>query len=189
MEKRVKKIALTKKAYRFLFISLIFPLLLPVILTTFLFSKTQHKPATQIPLPSPMHGGEVVKAKLVIDGDTIQIDTGESVRYIGINTPELKDERGEIQCFAKEALQKNKELVENKFIELEKDISETDKYGRLLRYIWIGDRLINEELVREGYAHSATFPPDIKYQQRFIEAARLAQNENRGFWGIGCTAF
>ncbi len=141
------------------------------------------------PTIQPSHSGQIVKVIEVIDGDTIKIETGETVRYIGINTPELKDPRKDIECFSKEASDKNRQLVEGKVVELEKDISEADKYGRLLRYVWIGDRLINEELVREGFAQSSTFPPDIKYQARFIEAARLAQSENKGFWGIGCMEF
>lgn len=176
-------------------ILLVFPLLLPLISTTYIFKKrsnNQIKNNLKLVSPTPLqvkHNGVVNKVIRVIDGDTIEIDTGESVRYIGINTPEMKDERGEVQCFSKEAKEKNRQLVEGKSVELEKDISEKDIYGRLLRYVWIGDRLINEELVREGFAHSATFPPDIKYQEIFIEAARLAQSENKGFWGIGCTEF
>lgn len=128
----------------------------------------------------------VVKVINVVDGDTIKIDTGETVRYIGIDTPESVDPRKPVQCFAKEASAKNEELVLGKIVELEKDISDRDKYGRLLRYIRIGEVLINEVLVREGYAHSYSYPPDIKYQDRFIEAQRLAREEQKGLWGDVC---
>src|SRR4030042_2567140 len=75
----------------------------------------------------------------VIDGDTIEIEGGQKVRYIGIDTPEKVDPRPSVQCYGKEAAAKNKELVEGKRVRLEKDVSETDKYGRLLRYVFVGD--------------------------------------------------
>ena len=118
----------------------------------------------------------------VIDGDTIEIEGGKRVRYIGIDTPETVDPRKPVQCFGKEASSRNKKLVEGKKVYLEKDISETDKYGRLLRYIWIDNVLVNELLVREGYAYSSSYPPDIKYQENFDEAQRLAKKENKGLW-------
>ena len=68
---------------------------------------------------------------------------------------------------------------------MEKDLSETDRYGRLLRYVYVGDLMVNEELVKMGFAQSNTFPPDIKYQERFIDAEKLARKENRGLW-VSC---
>lgn len=126
------------------------------------------------------------KVARVVDGDTIKLETGEVVRYIGIDTPETVHPSKPVQCYGKEASDKNRELVEGKEIKLEKDVSETDKYGRLLRYIWLGDMLVNEYLVREGYAQSSSYPPDIKYQNKFIEAQRLARDENKGLWGDIC---
>lgn len=129
-----------------------------------------------------------VKATItnVIDGDTVKIETGETVRYIGIDTPEIVHPSKPVQCYAKEASEKNKELVEGKVVELEKDVSEKDKYGRLLRYIWLGDNLVNEQLVRDGYAYASSYPPDIKYQDKFTEAQRLAREESKGLWGSAC---
>lgn len=125
------------------------------------------------------------KAKVinVIDGDTIKIEGGQVVRYIGIDTPETVHPSKPVQCYGKEASDKNKELVEGKEVKLEKDVSETDKYGRLLRYVWLGDMLVNEYLVREGYAQSSSYPPDVKYQDRFVEAQRQAREEKKGLWG------
>jgi len=119
------------------------------------------------------------KAKVikVIDGDTIKIEGDKVIRYIGINAPETVHPSKPVQCYGKEASDKNRELVEGKEVKLEKDVSETDKYGRLLRYIWLDDMLVNEYLVREGYAQSSSYPPDIKYQDRFIEAQRQAREE------------
>ena len=131
---------------------------------------------------------ERISAKVtkIVDGDTIKIETGETVRFIGIDTPETVDPRKPVQCFAREATFATSALLLGKNVELEVDISKTDRYGRLLRYIWIGDTLINETLVREGFAYSTSYPPDIKYQARFHEAQKLAQNERKGLWSDIC---
>jgi micrococcal nuclease len=139
------------------------------------------------PTPTSTHSGVMVKVVNVVDGDTIKIETGETVRYIGIDTPETVDPRKPVMCYGNEASDKNTELVEGKVVELEKDISETDKYGRLLRYIWLDGVLINELLVREGYAKSSSYPPDVKYQDRFVEAQRLAREEQKGLWSSTCS--
>lgn len=124
----------------------------------------------------------------VIDGDTIEISSGLKVRYIGIDTPETVHPQKPLQCFGKEASQKNKELVEGKLVSLEKDVSETDKYGRLLRYVYLvtGDSqepiFVNDYLVRQGYAHSTSYPPDIKYQTQFGQSEADARENNRGLW-------
>lgn len=120
----------------------------------------------------------------VIDGDTIEIEGGQKVRYIGIDTPEVVDPREPVQCFGKEASNKNKELVEGKEVSLEKDVSETDKYSRLLRYVYVGEIFVNDYLVRQGFAYSSSYPPDIKYQQQVVNAQEEARQENRGIWGI-----
>lgn len=130
---------------------------------------------------------EKVKITRVIDGDTIETETGRRIRYIGIDTPESTDPRKMVECFAKEAAFKNRELVLNKEVYLEKDVSEVDKYGRLLRYVWVilpSDEqiMVNEVLVKEGYALAVTYPPDIKYQQLFLQAERQAREEGKGLW-------
>lgn len=110
----------------------------------------------------------------VIDGDTIELENGERVRYLGINTPESVDPRKPVECFGKEASLKNKELVLNKKVVLEKDISEIDKYGRLLRYVYVDGIFINLELIKQGYAQVAIYPPDVKYYDLFLEAEKEA---------------
>ena len=110
----------------------------------------------------------------VIDGDTIAIEGGAVIRYIGIDTPETVHPSKPVQCFGVEASAKNKELVEGKRVRIEKDISEVDKYNRLLRYIWIGDVFVNDYLVRQGYAYASTYPPDVKYTDQFIKAQEEA---------------
>lgn len=121
----------------------------------------------------------------VIDGDTIELAGGKRVRYIGIDTPETVDPKRPVGCFGKEASAKNKRLVLGKTVRLEKDVSETDKYGRLLRYVYVGDVMINDYLVRQGFAHAVTYPPDVKLQELFRNAEQEAQDNNRGLWA-GC---
>jgi len=134
--------------------------------------------------------GELVKVVRVVDGDTINVEINgkvESVRYIGIDTPETVDPRKPVQCFGVEASKKNKELVEGKMVRLETDITDRDKYNRLLRYIWLDDILINQELVEQGYAKSYSYPPDIKYQDKFVAAEKKAREDKLGLW-TACTA-
>lgn len=125
----------------------------------------------------------------VIDGDTIVvIVNGEAVRvrYIGIDTPETVDPNRDVQCFGPEASAKNAELLNGQRIWLERDVSETDRYGRALRYVWIGQPdslvMVNEDLVRSGYAVTSTYPPDVKYQDRFLAAERDARASGAGLW-------
>lgn len=122
------------------------------------------------------------KVVRVIDGDTIEIEGGERVRYIGIDAPETVDPEKPVECFGKEATGKNKELVEGRTVRLEKDTTERDKYNRLLRYIYIGNNFINLELVRLGFARSATYPPDTKYQKEITAAQQEAEKSKSGLW-------
>lgn len=124
-----------------------------------------------------------VKVVKVVDGDTIEIEGGMKIRYIGIDTPETVKPNTPVQCFGKDASNKNKELVDGKEIEIEKDVSETDRYGRLLRYVYVGEVFVNQYLVSEGFAYASTYPPDIKYQEVFKEAQKAAQEAKRGLWG------
>jgi len=151
----------------------------------FLSRQLSFKPPISITSPTSFTADNTwvtVKVARVIDGDTIEIDGGQKVRYIGIDTPETVDPRKAIQCFGKEASNKNKQLVEGKFVRLEKDISETDKYGRLLGYVWLDNTLINEYLVKVGFAHVSTFPPDVKYEKQFLQAQQYAQKNSLGLW-------
>lgn len=129
---------------------------------------------------------DLIKVTRVIDGDTIEIEGGQKIRYIGIDTPETVHPNEPVGCYGKEASDKNTGLVLNKEVRLEKDVSETDKYGRLLRYVWIEDLMVNEYLVREGFAVSSSYPPDIKYQERFVEAQRKAREKGKGLWSSYC---
>lgn len=128
---------------------------------------------------------EVFKVASVVDGDTIKLENGQAVRYIGIDTPETVHPSKPVQCFGKEASAKNKELVLGKEVRLVKDVSETDKYGRILRYVYVGDTFINDYLVRNGYANSYSYPPDVKFQDQFKQAEEEARTNKRGLWADG----
>lgn len=119
----------------------------------------------------------------VIDGDTIEITGGQKIRYIGIDTPEISFTK---ECYATQSAQRNKELVENKYIRLEKDVSETDKYGRLLRYVYVDDIFVNETLVKEGFAQARSYPPDVSKQELLSKAEETARNSELGLWGNTC---
>lgn len=132
--------------------------------------------------------GERVMVTEVVDGDTIKVSSGKTVRFIGIDTPETKDPRRPVGCFGKEASNETKSLLDGKVVILKKDISETDKYGRLLRYIFLplesGQILfVNDYLVREGFAKASTYPPDVKYNDTLREAEKQAREGNKGLWG------
>lgn len=120
-----------------------------------------------------------------VDGDTIELVDGTRVRYIGIDTPEITAQRGAPACYAAEAKARNAELVVGKKVALEEDVSAQDRYGRTLAYVWVADQMINEQLVREGYATVATTPPDVKYAERFVAAEQEARSAGRGLWAPG----
>jgi micrococcal nuclease len=133
----------------------------------------------------------------VVDGDTIEVEIGGqeyTLRYIGINTPEMVDPRRPVECFGHEASDFNKQLVLGATVGLEKDISETDQFGRLLRYVWLGGSstgsgqagMVNATLVREGYAQASAYPPDVKYQDLFSSLQAEAALAGRGLWGAAC---
>ena len=121
-----------------------------------------------------------VKVVWVIDGDTIEIAGGAHVRYIGMDTPETYPK---VEFYGPEAKAKNIELVEGKLVTLEKDVSETDKYGRLLRYVYVDGVFVNGELVRLGYAEAVAYPPDTRYQWQLEQLEKEAKAAKRGLWG------
>lgn len=148
---------------------------------SFLPNKTS-VPSTHTPKPSLVSSG-LIKVIRVVDGDTIEIEGNIKVRYIGINAPESVAPGKPVGCFGHEASDKNKELVLGEEVTLEKDISETDKYNRLLRYVYLDGVMINDELVKEGYAEVATYPPDIKYKDEFLVSEKYAKENSLGLWG------
>ena len=116
----------------------------------------------------------------IVDGDTIDVQIGMStqrVRLIGIDTPEKGD------CYFDEATNKRASLIDGKTVTLVKDVSETDRYGRLLRCVYLGAEHINETMVRQGYAMAAEYPPDTAHAADFAAAQNEALDWGRGIWG------
>jgi micrococcal nuclease len=115
----------------------------------------------------------------IVDGDTIDVDISGNqftVRYIGIDTPETNDPKGP------EATKRNTELIAGKQITLVKDVSEVDRYNRLLRYIFVGSVFVNETLVKEGYAYAKAYPPDTSCHDVFSAVQAEAKTKSLGLW-------
>ncbi len=155
--------------------------------------------ASQSPSPTPGGTPQLGLAPLgptttaqvvdVVDGDTIKVEIGGAVftvRYIGMDTPETVKPNTPVQWMGPEASAANKELVAGQQVVLEKDVSEVDRYGRLLRDVWLqrpdGWLFVNAELVRLGFASVATFPPDVAYIDVLLEAQREARAAGVGLW-------
>jgi micrococcal nuclease len=124
----------------------------------------------------------------VTDGDTIHVridGKNITIRMIGIDTPETVDPRKPVQCFGKEASNHAHQLLDGTTVYLEQDASQGDydKYNRLLRYIWLADgRMFNQVMIAEGYAFEYTYNVPYKYQSQFKDAQRNAQNQQIGLW-------
>ena len=128
---------------------------------------------------------EVVK---VVDGDTIHVKLGEkkqTVRMIGVDTPEVVDPRRPVACFGEKASQKTNELLLNKKVYLEADTSQgdLDRYKRLLRYVLLEDGTnVNKLLIEQGFGHQYTYNKPYKYREDFIKAEAEARENKRGLW-------
>ncbi|RDU38952.1 nuclease [Neobacillus piezotolerans] len=139
-------------------------------------------------------GLEKVTVGRVVDGDTIQTSDGRKIRFVGVNTPESTTRH---ETYGKEASDYTKSRLTGKQIWIQKDVSNTDRYGRQLRIIWLAvpsddlnekeirAKMFNAELVLNGYAEPSTYPPDVKYSDYFVKFAREAREQNKGLWAYG----
>ncbi|OQM47549.1 nuclease [Anoxybacillus sp. UARK-01] len=137
---------------------------------------------------------EAATVSRVVDGDTFELTDGRKVRLIGVNTPESTTRTEE---YGKEASNYTHSKLEGKQIWLQKDVSETDQYGRLLRIVWlqvptdvqnekeIRSKMFNADLVLNGYAEPSTYPPDVEYSDYFVKFAREAREQDKGLWALG----
>lgn len=140
------------------------------------------------------------KVKYAVDGDTIWVDINgkdEKVRFVGVNTPEVAKDGEPAEFMAEEAKDFTNGALKNKEIYLEKDISDRDKYDRLLRYIWLEEpatnpnlsdiekKTLNGILVKKGYAYANYYKPDIKYQEYLKDLEKSAQENKLGIWSDG----
>jgi len=136
---------------------------------------------------TPTTQGERFVVERVIDGDTIILENEEKIRLIGIDAPELHKTKGRSSCFGAESKTILTELVEGKTITLMRDKTNRDRYGRLLRYIFLEDgsdelTLVNEWLVASGAAVASSYPPDTSQDERISIAQTTAQSQNAGLW-------
>jgi len=121
--------------------------------------------------------------KEVVDGDTIILNTGDRIRYLGIDTPELHHPTIGPECGGQEAKDENVKLLAGKRLRMEKDTTDKDQYGRLLRYVFTEDgHFVNYEIVRRGWAQVFIIYPDRKYEKMLIDAQSSAVKENLGIW-------
>ena len=122
----------------------------------------------------------------VVDGDTIVIDyngTQEKVRLIGVDTPEsVHSDASKNTPYGKIASDYTKKQLTGKTVELEFDVQERDKYGRLLAYVYLDGKMYNKTLLEEGHAKVATFPPNVKYVEEFQQIEKQAQIAQVGMW-------
>lgn len=152
-------------------------------------------PATLSREPDGFESAEVVR---VVDGDTIrvviedvvpgpgagdtQIGSEYPVRLVGIDTPESVRPGYPVECFGREASQALKALLEGESVRLVKDIEDTDRYDRLLRYVYFGEEMANGRMVANGYASAYTYPPNIRWSELFVQLEREAREGDRGLW-------
>jgi len=152
-------------------------------------------PATLAQEPRGYESGVVER---VIDGDTAEIEitaraggpgagaagVGEtySVRFIGIDTPESVRPGWPVECFGREASAAAKALLEGQEVRLVKDIEESDRYDRLLRYVYLGHEMANARLVLNGYASAYPYPPNVRHNELFVQLQSEARAEDRGLW-------
>jgi micrococcal nuclease len=138
------------------------------------FSPTPHPPTA-----TPTPGRTEARVTRIVDGDTIEVEISGGIyrlRYIGIDCPEPGQQGWH------EAFEANRQLVEGQIVWLERDVSETDQHGRLLRYAYLGGLFVNAELVRLGYAVALTYPPDVRYADLFAQLEQEARAAERGLW-------
>jgi micrococcal nuclease len=151
-------------------------------------------------LAFPLQAKETVTVLSIVDGDTVRISyqgRQESIRLIGIDAPESRPNKkaksdaqrsGEdlktILAMGKKSTGYVKTLVKpGDTVRIEFDVQSRDKYGRLLGYVYLSNgKMLNEEIVKAGYANVMTVPPNVKYQERFLGAYREARENNRGLW-------
>lgn len=133
----------------------------------------------------------------VVDGDTLKLENGERVRLIGIDTPEMHEsdklyrdaqrthqDVQTIKALGRRAYNFTRNLLEGRRVSLEFDVERTDKYGRLLAYVYLKDdgTFVNAEIIKQGYASLMTYPPNVKYADLFLKLYQQARQNRKGLW-------
>ena len=131
-----------------------------------------------------------------VDGDTLVLESGERVRLIGIDTPEMHESdklnrdaqrsgqnSSAIKQLGRQSYEFTKNLVQGKRVRLEFDVERYDKYKRILAYVYLADgTFVNAKIVQEGYASLMTYPPNVKYADLFLKLYQEARENKRGLW-------
>lgn len=121
----------------------------------------------------------------ITDGDTIRVDLNgveTPIRLIGVDTPEKDGPYTDEECYGEQASRYTTGALAERRVELEFDVERTDRFDRTLAYIWLDGELFNERILRQGYALLSTFPPNVRYVDRFATAQRRAREESAGLW-------
>jgi len=137
-----------------------------------------------LPLLGQAAGSTLYRVEKVFDGDTILLNDGRKIRFLGINTPEVAGKDKSAEAGGEQARHWLLQRLEQQGISLEEDVEKQDKYGRTLAYVFSEDhQLINLELVKNGLASVSIFPPNLKYTDSLLEAQRSAEQAHLGIWG------
>ena len=129
--------------------------------------------------------GQVLR---IVDGDTIKVRLGdrtETVRYLGVDTPETVKPNTPVQCYGKQASEYNRRQVEGRQVRLRYSVERRDRYGRLLAYVYVdgSKRSINADLVARGYGEELVIPPNVEHAERYRRLEQEARNRRLGLWG------
>lgn len=177
------------------------PILLTLVVLAVLLSPAI-APAASCTMPPKPHGLAAASVVRVVDGDTLVVHLGDGrsarVRLIGIDTPELHSsdklrrdaqrsgkDAAAIQALGAKAAEFTRKHLDGRKIEIERDATALDRYGRTLAYVWVGDELFNLLIVREGYASLMTIPPNVRYAETLAACHRTARESRRGLWALG----
>jgi micrococcal nuclease len=156
---------------------------------------SQQAPATLAREPT---GYEVATVTRIVDGDTIEVsvigredgpgagfaEVGRryDVRLLGIDTPESVDPNSPVECFGQEATRAIAAFLEGRQVRLIDDVENTDRYDRLLRYVYVGEEMVNARLVTNGYAHAYTYPPNVRHSDLLVDLQSAARENDKGLW-------
>ena len=124
----------------------------------------------------------------VVDGDTVRVRMGdrtETVRYLGVDTPETVKPGTPVQCFGKQAGEYNRRLVEGRKVRLRYSVERRDRYGRLLAYVYVDGsrRSVNADLIARGYGEELVIPPNVEHAERYRRLEQQARDRRLGLWG------
>lgn len=162
--------------------------LLAILILVLLFGERADDPGDVADQGGRAADRSTVAAKVlrVVDGDTIEVEidgSSEDVRYIGVDTPETVKPGTPVQCYGPEASERNEELVGGRMVRLEFDRELRDVYGRMLAYVFVGERLVNAELIEAGYARTLAIEPNTSRADQLERLEAEAGTAGRGIWG------